>query len=203
MKGLLIRYPILMAILFAIFSLFSLYEGFNESQSTNVLVDHPEKLSMAEIGRRMNQGGSELNVELMDGKIDCNSLNYLETTYALVVKEYTAYVLISSADKSIVLYSFYKGTPSCDEIGSKPIIGIVMKMEDAAKVGMYKTNLMGIRNYPDAVLLRFCGGCTKASENQTNYLYYGVGAFTFLGFIFSMYYQWKKWSEEGKEGSNP
>jgi hypothetical protein len=150
-----------MGILFAIFSLFSLYGGFEEAQSTNALTQYAEKLSMAEIGQRMNQGSNELNVELIDGKIDCSSLNYLETTYALLIKEYTADVLISNNDNKIVLFSYFKGTPSCDEIVSKPIVGIITKMEEAAKVGMYKTNLLGIRNYPDALILRFCGGCTK------------------------------------------
>jgi hypothetical protein len=191
-----------MAFLFALLTLFSLYEGIKEAQSINSITQYAEKLSFEEISKRMSQGSNNLNVELIDGKIDCTSLSYLETTYAFVIKEYTAYILITSNDNSIVLYSFYKGTPSCEEIGTMPVRGIVMKMEEAARAGMYKTNLLGIRKYPDALLFRFCGGCTKESQNTKIYIMFGFSAFTFLGFLFSLYYQWRKWSEEEKVKSN-
>jgi hypothetical protein len=76
-------------------------------------------------------------------------------------------------------------------------------MEDAAQVGMYKTNLMGIRKYPDALILRFCGGCTKRSETLSNYGFFGLSAFSFLGFLFSLYLQEKKMSAAEKAESHP
>ncbi len=203
LRALLIRYPILMAILFAIFSLLALNEGFNEMQSTGQLADQPEKLTMAQILQRMNQGASELNVQLVDGQIDCSTLSYLETRYALVVKEYTADVLMVSDDGSVALFSFYKGTPSCAEIGAKPVLGIITKLEEEGQRGMYKTNLMGIRRYPNATIFRFCGDCTKASKYRSSNLTFGGSAITFLGFLFSLYYQWRKWSDEGQRESTP
>jgi hypothetical protein len=202
MKRLFLRYPILMAISFGIVFLFAINTSLEELISVHNLSQTHESLSLAEIGRRMNQGSNELNVEIGDGQIVCSRLSYLETTYALVYKEYTAYTLITNTDHSIVLFAYYKGTPSCEELGSSPIAGIVLKMEDAAKAGMYKTNLMGIREYPNAEIFRFCGNCTKESKNTNVLLYFGFSAVLLLGFIFSLYFQWKKWTEEEKTKSN-
>jgi hypothetical protein len=173
--------------------------GMQELNSAKNLAQNSEVLSLAEISQRMNLGIDQLHVELRDGEIDCSTLSYLEITYAFVSKEYTASLLISNREKNIVLYTVFEGTPSCDEIKTNPITGIVTKFEPEAIQGMYKTNIMGIRRFQNAQIFRLCGSCTKESKNSDALLSFGLAALFFLGFIFSLYYQWKLWSAEDRQ----
>ena len=193
------RYPILMAILCAILFFYMFSSGLQELNSAKNLAQDGERLSLAEISQRMNQGNDQLHVVLRDGEIDCSTVSYLEITYALVFKEYTANLLISDKVNNIVLYTFFEGTPSCDELRIHPITGIITKFEPEAVEGMYKTNLMGIGRYPNAQIFRLCGNCTKESKNSEILLSFGLAALFFLGFLLGLYYQWKLWSAEDRQ----
>ena len=187
-----------MAVLSGLLFLLTVKNGFDQIEANNNLSPTVERLSLVEINQRMENGTKELNAEISDGQIDCSSLNYMETTYVLVYKTYTAYVLITSNDKSIVLWSFYDGTPSCEELENKQITGIVTKYEDAALEGMYSTNLMGIRRFPNANIYRFCGDCTKRDKAIEIFTTFGLALFFLFGFAYSLIYQWKLWAKEEK-----
>ena len=196
LNTLFMRYPILMAILCVILLFFMFSSGIRELNAARDLLQNSELLSLTEISQRMNQGSDQLNIELSDGEIDCSTLNYLEITHAVVSKEYTASILISDREKNIVLYTVFKGTPSCDDIRTNPITGIITKFEPEAINGMYKTNLMGIRRYQNAQIFRLCGNCTKESKNTAVLQSFDLAVLFFLGFLISLYYQWKIWSAE-------
>ena len=194
--ALVVRFPLLAAILCAALALFALNGAVTETRSAEQLAEAPERVQMAEIPPRMNRGARALNVELLDGRIDCSTLSYLETASALLPKEYTADLLISNDDGSIVLFAHYEGLPSCSDIGGKPVAGIVTSMEEEAQSGMYATNLMGIRRYPGAQIFRLCGDCTKAADTAGNTTYYWLSAIGFIGFVSSLYLQWRRWRGE-------
>lgn len=192
LNALFIRYPMIMTLLLGLFFLLTVKYGFDEIKADNNLSQGPEMLSLTAVDQRMKQGVIELNAEVSDGQIDCSSLHYSKRTYGF---SYTTYTLIKSSDESIILWSFYKGILSCEELESKPITGIVTQLEDAAIQGMYKTNLIGIRRFPNAKIYRFCGNCTIEDRTDNIFTIFGFALFLLMGFVFSLSYQWGKWND--------
>jgi hypothetical protein len=88
------KYPAVMGTLSLLLSMFYLYFAVEQFQFSKNLPGAPEKLTMAEIRQRMMNSPVDIWAEVLDGYVDCESLeNWKATTNYYFVHKYSALLI--------------------------------------------------------------------------------------------------------------
>ncbi len=176
------KFPAVMGTLCLLLSMFFLYLGAQQYQLSKDLPGAPEKLTMAEIRRRMTDNPVDIWAEVLDGYVDCDSLeNWKATTNYFFVTKYTT-LLITNFDGTVVLDGSVSEWPACEAIRSQPIVGIVSKMTASIATEIWQKNMNNIRQYPQAFVMDFCNGCTPSKKLDTVWIGAGLSAVFFALF---------------------
>ncbi len=182
MIGLYRKYPAVMGTVCLLFSMLVLYFSVEQFQASKDLSGAPEKLTMAEIRQRMTDHPVDIWAEVLDGYVDCGSLeNWKATTNFFFVHTYTT-LLIADFDGGVVLRGSVDEWPACEAILSRPIVGIVSKESASIATEVWQKNSNNIQQYPQAYVMSFCNGCTPAKKMENVWIGTGLSAVFFAFF---------------------
>jgi hypothetical protein len=145
MIGLLYKYPVLGLA----FVCLGAYFAWVNAQSYFNLPDAPEKLTLAEIAERLADQ-KELWVEIQDGQLDCNSLNYYY--YENTENKFTEALLVDDKHRIIVFVS-HSGYVSCSDFMAEPFVGIISRYRSDWLADKMAQNDLGIQQYSGGLFL--------------------------------------------------
>ncbi|MBN2086212.1 MAG: hypothetical protein JW748_13415 [Anaerolineales bacterium] len=181
------KFPAVMGALCLLLSMSFLYLALQQFQLSKDLPGAPERLTMAEIRRRLTDNPADIWAEVLDGHVDCNSLeNWKATTNYFFVDKYTS-LLIANFDGTIVLRGSVKEWPACEAILSRPLVGIVSRDTAPIATEVWEKNMNNIRQYPRAYVMSFCNGCTPFKKFEVVWIGIGLSAVFFIIFGAGMY----------------
>ncbi len=176
------KFPAVMGTLCLLLSMLFLYLALEQYRVSKDLPGAPEKLTMAEIRQRLVNSPSDIWAEVLDGYVDCGSLeNWKATTNYFFVSRYTT-LLITNFDGTVVLDGSVHEWPACEEILSRPVVGIVSRQSASIATEVWEKNMNNIRQYPQAYVMDFCNGCTPSKKLDTVWIGAGLSAVFFAFF---------------------
>jgi hypothetical protein len=177
------KFPAVMGVLSLLLSMAILYLAVEQFQVSQDLPEQPEKLTMAEIRQRMMNHPVDIWADVLDGYVDCHSIeNWKATTNFFFVNKYTT-LLITNFDGTVILRGSVKDWPACDVIRSQPMTGIISKDRASMETEVWKKNSNNIQQYPEAYVMYFCGACTPSKKLQDAWLEFGLSAVFFIIFV--------------------
>jgi hypothetical protein len=180
------KFPAVMGVLSLLLSMAILYLAVEQLQASKDLPEQPEKLTMAEIQQRMMNHPVDIWAEVLDGYVDCHSIeNWKVTTNFFFVNKYTT-LLITNVDGTAVLRGNVKDWPACETIRSQPMTGIVSKDRASIETEVWVKNRNHIQQYPEAYVMYFCGACTPAKKLGDAWIGFGLSAVFFIIFVAGM-----------------
>ena len=181
------KFPAVMGVLSLLFSMLVLNFAVEQLRVSKDLPGAPEKLTLAKIRQRMMNNPVDIWAEVLDGYVDCNSLEYWKaTTNFIFVDKYTT-LLIANYDGTVVLSGSVGEWPACEAITSQPIIGIISKEKPSIATEAWKKNMNNIQEYPQAYVMRFCNACTPAKKLGDVWIGFGLTAVFFAIFTLGIY----------------
>ncbi|MGB7539793.1 MAG: hypothetical protein WBM17_14720 [Anaerolineales bacterium] len=176
------KFPAVMGTLCLFLSMVFLYFALEQFRVSKDLPGGPEKLTLAEIKQRMTDNPVDIWAEVLDGSVDCNSLEqWKATTNYFFVHLYTT-LLISNFDGTVVLKGSVNEWPACEAIISQPFVGIVSKDTASLATEVWKKNRYNIRQYPQAYVMEFCNECTPSKKWGDVWIGFGLSAVLFILF---------------------
>ncbi len=176
------KFPAVMGTLCLLLSMLFLYLALEQYRVSKDLPGAPEKLTMAEIRQRLMNSPSDIWAEVLDGYVDCGSLeNWKATTNYFFVTKYTT-LLITNFDGTVVLDGSVDEWPACEAILSRPVVGIVSKQAASIATEVWEKNMNNIRQYPQAFVMDFCNACTPSKKLDTVWIGAGLSAVFFAFF---------------------
>jgi hypothetical protein len=176
------KFPAVMGTLSLFLSMVFLYLSAQQYQLSKDLPGAPEKLTMAEIRRRMMDNPVDIWAEVLDGTVDCASLEtWKATTNYFFVQKYTT-LLIANFDGTVVLDGSVHDWPACEEILSRPVVGIVSKQTASIATEVWEKNMNNIQQYPQAFVMDFCNDCTPSKKLDVVWIGAGLCAVLFIIF---------------------
>jgi hypothetical protein len=177
------KFPAVMGTLCLFLSMVFLYLEVEQFRVSKDLPAQPEKLTLAEIKQRMTDNPVDIWAEVLDGSVDCNSLEqWKATTNYFFVHLYTT-LLITNFDGTVVLKGSVDEWPACEAIISQPVVGIVSKDTASIATEAWEKNLNNIRQYPQAYVMDFCNDCTPSKKLGDVWIGFGLGAVFFTFFV--------------------
>ena len=177
------KFPAVMGTLCLFLSMVFLYLAVQQFQLSKGLPGAPEKLTMAEIRRRMTDNPVDIWAVVLDGTVDCDSLEtWKATTNYFFVQKYTT-LLIANFDGTVVLDGSVHDWPACEAILSRPVVGIVSKQTASIATEVWEKNMNNIQQYPQAFVMDFCNDCTPSKKLDTVWIGAGLSAVFFALFI--------------------
>ncbi len=202
MIGLFRRHPLIIGILCALLALLFLYLGIEQYKLTINMPEKPEIMTIQEVKEKIQSESIKLWVELADGFIDCESIEYWEGRHNFVFVTRWTTVLVVSNDYSVVLQTSFSESPTCKEMISKPLIGVVSKNRENIDAEIWQKNMNGIQKYSGATLFDYCTNCTTDKEKSLVWeliLFSLVWLLIFIGSVIYQIYLWKNEDKEKKE----
>jgi hypothetical protein len=176
------KFPAVIGILCLFLSIVFLYFAVEQLRVSKDLPGEPEKLTLAEIKQRMTDNPVDIWAEVLDGSVDCNSLEqWKATTNYFFVHLYTT-LLITNFDGTVVLKGSVDEWPACEAIISRPVVGIVSKDTASIATEVWEKNMNNIRQYPQAYLMDFCSACTPSKKLGDVWIGFGLSAVFFILF---------------------
>jgi hypothetical protein len=120
------KFPAGMGTLCLFMSIVFLYLALEQYTVSRDLPKQPEKPTLAEIQHRMTANPVDIWAEVMEGCVDCGSIEtWKATTNFFIVDKYST-LLITDYEGKIVLRGTVDDWPDCDAIVSRlPMTGIV------------------------------------------------------------------------------
>jgi len=177
------KFPAVMGTLCLFLSIFFLYLAVDQYQLSRDLPGAPEKLTMAEIRQRMMNNPVDIWAEVLDGYVDCDSLEtWKATTNYFFVQKYST-LLIANFDGTVVLDGSVHDWPACEDILSRPVVGIVSKEKASIATEIWEKNMNNIQKYPQAFVMDFCNDCTPSKKRDVVWIGAGLGALFFAFFV--------------------
>jgi hypothetical protein len=176
------KFPAVMGVLSLLLSMAVLYLAVEQLQVSKDLPGQPEKLTMAEIKQRMMSRPVDIWAEVLDGHVDCHSIeNWKVTTNFFFETKYST-LLITNADGTAVLRVNVKDWPACETIRSQPMTGIISKDRASIETEVWVKNLNHIQQYPEAYVMYLCGACTPAKKLGDAWIGFGLSTVFFIFF---------------------
>ncbi len=199
------KFPAVMGTLCLVIAGIFLYFSMKQYRASKDLPAQPEKMALVEIRHRMEGNPVDIWAEVVDGTVDCRSIEQWQaTTNYFFVDKYSTFLLVDS-DNAVVLRGTVDGWPDCSAVKSQlPLTGIVSLETASNATEVWEKNYNNIRLYPQAYVLSFCSGCTPAKQMQTVWI--GIGlAVVFSGlFVLGVYMEFDRhWKASEKSAKEP